>query len=57
MEGSLLKKTKGGVWHPRQFKLEGRTLAWLRSDDKTLNTVDIRGAEGTGRRRRRRRAR
>ena len=23
MEGTLLKKTKNGVWHPRQFKLEG----------------------------------
>jgi len=41
MEGILLKKTTGGQWHSRQFTLEGTTLSWYKSDNKTLISVDV----------------
>lgn len=41
-----MKKTTGGQWHSRQFKLEGSNLTWLKSDGKTTVTVDVsKGAE------------
>ena len=41
IEGALLKKTKNGRWNSRRFKLVGKDLIWLRSDNKTPNKLPL----------------
>ena len=49
MEGQLLKKTKGGKWLPRYFKIYNdgteNVLSWLKSDNKTTITIKLANAE------------
>lgn len=41
MQGYLSKKTTGGKWKSRYFKLENRELSWLKSDNKTSITLKL----------------
>ncbi|MFN3328904.1 MAG: LIM domain-containing protein, partial [Fervidobacterium pennivorans] len=41
MEGYLAKKTTGGKWKNRYFKLENSELSWLKSDNKTALTLNL----------------
>jgi hypothetical protein len=44
MQGMLLKKTKNGVFHARQFVLTGSELSWVKSDGKTRQVLELAGA-------------
>lgn len=41
MEGLLAKKTKGGKWKERFFKVADGKLSWFKSDNKTILSVDL----------------
>jgi hypothetical protein len=41
MDGSLVKKTRGGKWHERQFQVTGQELCWMKSDNKTKMSVEL----------------
>ena len=45
MEGTLAKKTTGGKWKTRHFKIADGKLSWFKSDNKTILSVDLTGKD------------